>query len=110
MNAFLHSLKRKYPNEKFNFLVAFKKGKEYMFMLKEISKLANEIVITEFFTKKKDTPKIAEEASTISKLIITKKKKVIISPKKALDYLSKRKNKIVITGSLYLVGEIYESE
>ncbi|MEK7597809.1 MAG: Mur ligase family protein [Patescibacteria group bacterium] len=121
MEAFINSLIKKYPNKKFNFLLAFKKGKDYQKMLKIIilKTAVHKIIITSFLTDNQDMINVSEEPEEIGeelKQIQSDeirfnqiKLETIIIPdlKKAWETILKEKELIVVTGSLYLVGEIY---
>ena len=111
MEAFIGSLIKKYPGKKFNFLLAFKKGKEYRMMLKIVVLHANSIVLTSFFTNNQDMINASEESAIVGKQL----KKIgfnnfmiNLSLKKAWKTVLSKKEPIVVTGSLYLVGEIYK--
>lgn len=112
MEAFASALKKKYPNNKFHFLLAFKKDKDYGKMLKFITPLASKITITSFFSDNQDLIHLSEKPEEIRKKLNGlgfKNHKVIADPKQALESVLKNSNhKIVITGSLYLLGEIYK--
>lgn len=112
MRAFLYSLKSRYKKAKFNFIVAFKKGKDYKKMLKDIALNANFIYLTDFsstdqgITVKSMEPIILknelESKSYISNY------EVISNPNVALQKLliSADNSVIVVTGSLYLMSNI----
>lgn len=112
MQSFLNSLKKIFPNKKFNFLIAIKKDKDYDQMLKLIIPLANKIVITTFFLKNMDLIRFSEDpmiiANTLSKLGFNNWE-VCIPNNLAIKQILKEdyKNDAVITGSLYLLSEIY---
>lgn len=124
MEAFINSLKIKYPNKKFNFLIAFKKGKNYQDMLKIIifSKTANKIIITDFFTENQDVINSSEEPEEIGNQLNRLNRSsrfvgvgfpdpnYIIIPdlKKSWKFILNKKEPIVVTGSLYLIGEIFK--
>ncbi|MFA6390601.1 MAG: Mur ligase family protein, partial [Patescibacteria group bacterium] len=102
MKAFIDSIVKKYPNKKFNFLIAFKKGKDYQEMLKIIIPQADLIVLTSFFTKDQDLIN-----KSVDPVEIKLNAKIIPDLKKAWKYILDKKEPIVVTGSLYLIGEIY---
>ncbi len=96
---------------KFNFLIAIKKGKDHINMLKYLSPIAEEIIITSFFIDKQDLICLSEDTHEIAS---SRKKlnfyniRVIEKPEITLEYILNRPNKLVmITGSLYLIGELY---
>lgn len=110
MKAFIDSLVQKYPEKKFNFLLAFKKGKEYQSMLKIIISKAASIILTNFFTENQDMINASEEPKVVGKYL---KKigfnnfEINLSLEKAWKYILTKKDPIVVVGSLYLVGEIF---
>lgn len=114
MEAFLGALIQKYPNKKFNFLLAFKKGKNYQDMLKIIilKTVVHKIILTSFFTENQDMINASEEPDKIKSDIIRYNRikleiKTIPDLGKAWKFILKKKEPIVVTGSLYLIGEIY---
>lgn len=111
MEAFVTSLVKKYPDEKFDFLVAFRKGKDFSEMLQHIIPYAHTITVTEFGLNDQGMHTQPESMKSIEHLLHEKNyyDYVLISPSsKALKQLIKeKKRKIVITGSLYLLSELY---
>ncbi len=112
MSAFIRSLKKKHPDTKFDFLVAFKCGKDYPAMLKYIVPLANTIYATKFDFSEQVLPMEGELPENI-KLILEKKfqfsgTKTIVPAVQAFDQARNIPDTIlVITGSLYLIAELY---
>ena len=108
--AFINALIKEYSDKKFNFLIAFKFGKDYKKMLKIIIPWADSIILTSFFTENQDMINLSEKPSIVSqqlkKLGFTNFE-VIPSLRKALEFILNKKEPIVVTGSLYLLGEIY---
>ena len=113
MAAFISSLIKEFPHKKFNFLLAFKKGKDYQNMLKIIilKTAVHEIILTNFFTDNQDMINLSEEpviiGQQLKKLGFTNFE-IIPSLRKALKFILNKKEPIVVTGSLYLIGEIYK--
>ncbi len=122
MEAFISSLIKQFPNKKFNFLLAFKKGKDYQNMLKIIILKAavGKIILTGFFTENQDMRNASEEPREIGRELNRLNQssqlnqdsdrvnyEIIPSLKKAWKTILSNKDPIVVTGSLYLVGEIY---
>jgi dihydrofolate synthase/folylpolyglutamate synthase len=103
MEAFIDSLVKKFPNQKLNFLIAFKKGKDYQDMLKIITPKAELIVLTSFFTKNQDMIN-----SSVDPKEIKLSAKIIPDLKKAWQFISNKNEPIIVTGSLYLIGEIFK--
>ncbi len=113
MEAFISSLVKKYPGKKFNFLLAFKKGKDYKEMLKIIISrrdgacpVCTKIIITSFLTENQDMVNASEDPIVIGNQL---NRSCVIIPnlKKAWETILKEDGPIVITGSLYLVGEVF---
>ncbi len=111
MEAFSKALTKQFPRQRFNFLLSFKKGKDYQSMLRYLVPLASKITITSFFTDNQDLIQLSEKPETIGKqleVIGFKDYKTITDPKKGLTTVfDESKGIVVITGSLYLLGEIY---
>jgi len=110
MEAFTKSLKKTFPSKKFNFLIAFKKGKDYKNILKYLVPLAKKIIITDFFTNNQDYLYFSEKPEKIND-VLTKLKftntEIIYDCKKATKKALNENENLVITGSLYLLGGIY---
>lgn len=116
MDLLIKSIKILYPNQKFNFLIAFKDIKDHKAMLKHIIEIANKIFITQFFNNNNftnlsmDPKKIEKE---ILNLIRYKSDKHSISLEiindntEALNKATLSSNKLIITGSIYLISEVY---
>jgi len=111
MSAFTSSLKSLYPHKKFHFLVAFKSKKDYKTMLNYIIPIAEKITITNFFIENQDIVHFSEESVEIIAYLNKSKYKnynVIKNAKNALKFcLNYNHDLLVITGSLYLLSEIY---
>lgn len=118
MRAFLSTLKKLFPKEPKVFIVGFKFDKDIKKMLKEILGAADEIIITEFKAKTDTNVHASADASDIKNEILKIKKdsEVIIERdskkalEKALNILKTQypndPSAIIVTGSLYLVGEV----
>jgi dihydrofolate synthase/folylpolyglutamate synthase len=107
------NLKKSIKNKP-DFLIAFKRDKNLNQMLKLVTPIANNIFISEFFTKNQDLHHISYEAEKIKKVLVKKlnfsknKVKIIKDKQKFLKkYLKKNKKSLVVTGSMYLLGEVY---
>lgn len=118
MKAFLFSLQKLYPRKKYNFLISFKKDKDYGQMLKLIIPHAKKIFITDFAVDNQELIQISQDPVVIGQTLRRlgfKNYKVIKNPKKAVFYLLQKKpfdfaqgkQDFVITGSLYLLSSIY---
>lgn len=113
MAMFIKNLTFYFPKKKFTFILAFKKDKDYKNILRYIIPFAQKIIVTSFFnqTKSQGVTNIAESPHTIARILNYLNFKdycVCESSEKALKMLLKDKKTIgVITGSLYLLSEIY---
>lgn len=110
MLSFLQSLAKIFPHQKFNFLVAFKSEKDYLKILRQVKPLANKIFITNFFTDKFDLIQFSEDSYKVSKTLNKlgfMSWKVIQPNSQALKEALQQKEDLVITGSLYLLAELY---
>jgi dihydrofolate synthase / folylpolyglutamate synthase len=106
MHAFISSLKKEFPNKQFDFLIAFKKGKDYKQMLDLIIPIAKSIAITSFFANNEKLKHLSEDTKVIENYLKNKiKVSIKENPKEAL--LSINSKEIVVTGSLYFLAEIY---
>lgn len=109
--ALANALQGVFPGEKFVFLIAFKKGKEYRKMLNTFSPLAEEFVLSGFFVANQDLRHLSEKPEEIACLldgIGIHRYRIIPNSRAALrSALTKGRQPIVITGSLYLLAELY---
>ena len=113
VKTLLDSLIKLIPGKKFTFLVAFKKDKNISEMLKILSRHAEAFVITEFnkitdmgrhfTTRTLEIEKTLKELKYSGGIIIEKDSSLAFEKAKKL---SSEKNPLIVTGSLYLVGEI----
>lgn len=112
MNSFMNSFTQYYSG-KFDFLIAFKSGKNYTAMLDEIMKCKdciNQIILTEFIVSQ-DSKIIAQDIDIIASYLDTQKFSNYIKIKnhqEAWQYVSNSSQNTVVTGSMYLVGSIYK--
>lgn len=110
MTAFIKSLKTFFPHQKFTFILAFKHRKDFSQMIRMIIPLASHLIITSFLVTSQD---MIHTSQPHQSLIKTFKKlnfsnfSTIPQQSDALKQAFKLKNNIVVTGSLYLLGEIY---
>ncbi|MDO8619005.1 MAG: folylpolyglutamate synthase/dihydrofolate synthase family protein [Candidatus Daviesbacteria bacterium] len=110
MMSFLNSVKQIYPEKKFNFLVAFKKDKDYTKILQEIIPFAKKILITTFFIENMDLIRFSEDPAKLVKILKElnfEKVEIIKDNKLALEKTIAESDDLIITGSLYLLGDIY---
>lgn len=116
MKEFLKNLKKIFPKEKKIFIIGFKFDKDIKKMLKEIVKVADEIIITEFNRATDMGVGASADALNIKDQILKIKKNAKVTVEKDSGKALKKGIKtiqqynksaiLVITGSLYLVGEI----
>ena len=114
MTALVIALKNEYPEQKFDFLVAFKFKKEFTSMLQRITSIAESITITNFQNKKRDLGISAEMPikimRSLDKLNYINCKIISNSCKAFEKSLKQSRNRVlVVTGSLYLIAEIYKN-
>jgi len=106
MKALVDSLQKLYPDKKFITVFAAKKDKDVAKMLKVLLPIVSKLFITKFTVNTDWGPHQAMEPEQIAKYV-NKKYFLFDNPKKALQKALKTTNEMVlITGSLYLVGEI----
>lgn len=117
MQAFIKSLKTFYPKEHKVFVVAFKEDKSIKEMLEEVMPVAGTIIFTKFSTKTEVKVKASMGMESIKyyvECIKYKKRAEAIYEEDAEKALNKaltiqqftNSTIVVVTGSLYLVGEI----
>jgi len=102
------SLKLLFPQKKFDFLIAFKRKKKFHQAFAEIIPLANKIYLTSFFKSNQGLASLAEDPRQMAKALKKldfKKFQITLQPKKIIKRKSSRI--LVITGSLYLIAELY---
>lgn len=114
MKAFIEDLLKMSSVNKFLFLLGFKEGKDVDTILEVLVPHASSIIITDFYTDKKDWivhSKTTEEVAVILRKLNFSNYKTVKGFKNALkEAVSSSKKsgeQLVITGSLYLIGEIY---
>ncbi len=112
MVGLTESLKQIFPNRKFNFLIAFKEEKDFAGMMEKIIPLAEKIFITSFavFAHQDMThlSKAPEEIARICEDFNFRNYQIVYDLKEAFKKaMGETKEKLVVTGSLYFIGEIY---
>ncbi len=118
MKEFIKSLKKLYPKERKIFIVGFKFDKDIKKMLKEIVGVADEIIVTQFKAKTDTNLYASADAVEIKNQILKLKSEAKVAVEKdsekalekAFNLLKTQypnnPSLLVVTGSLYLVGEI----
>jgi dihydrofolate synthase/folylpolyglutamate synthase len=110
MNSLLKIIKKEFKNKSIDFILGFKSGKDYKMMLKKIVKVANKIYVTSFFTKNQDLFHLSVQPKLIAKSLRElnfNKFEVIEDNQQIKNIVEKAQNHICLTGSLYLIGEVY---
>lgn len=112
MQTFVRNLSVIYPKQKFIFIVAFKKSKEYKKILKEILPVADKILLTSFSTSGMDNHWSSVDNNLIAEFLRSqnfKNFKIIDNNHSIiLENIRESKKPVVITGSLYLIGSMYK--
>lgn len=112
MKSMLTTLTKLYPGSKFNFLIAFKKGKDSRNMLSHIVPLASNITVSRFYTNQQDMPHVSQSPEVLEKVledIHFKSISLTNTPEEGLRVaLSQSGSIVVVTGSLYFLSEIYK--
>lgn len=110
MSAFIQSLTALFPHREFNFLIAFKRGKDYEQMLKYIVPVAKNVIVTTFYSETQGITTASTDPKAIEKILKEqgcRNIKIVSETDKALQTLLQYEGNSVITGSLYLIGELY---
>ena len=111
MSSFIQSLKKEYSKSEFIFVLAFKKNKDFKGMIDSLLPFARKIILTSFFSSKQDMLNCSCEPKEVADYLKSKNFCAFcIEPnsKKALVKALREKNSVsVVTGSLYLLSEIY---
>lgn len=112
MEAFLTSIKTVFPDKKFTFLISFKKGKDVVSIVKKIIPFANRCILTDFLNPMQGMFMESVSCEEVERIIKSQNRNIplITEPdyKKAVDIaLNKIDGDVVITGSLYLLANMY---
>ncbi|MCP3659715.1 MAG: hypothetical protein GY830_05085 [Bacteroidetes bacterium] len=117
MKNLILSIKKIYPNQKLNFLIAFREIKYYTKMLEYILDIADNIFITQFSIDELKFKSLSVDPLSIKEklnsIILKKNLKQIFKIHVIKDYKTALKqalvsNKLVITGSFYLISKLYD--
>ena len=113
MKALTKSLTVLFPKQKFNFLLAFKKGKDFQAMLNYIVSHAEKIIGSQFMVESQDSVLQPEKPEIIGEKlgkIGYKNYEIIDELDKAFQVILDEKEKIiVVTGSLYLLSSFFNN-
>ncbi|EKE25165.1 MAG: hypothetical protein ACD_5C00267G0001 [uncultured bacterium] len=112
MKTFIENLSFIYPNQKFVFVAAFKKGKDWKKMLEKIIPTAEKIYLSGFSLSNQDNLHSSIDNQEISKFLLQKnfhnfetiQHSNILENVRMLSVDNKKP--IIITGSLYFIGFI----
>lgn len=111
MAAFTRGLQTLFPQERFHFLIAFKKGKDIGRILTYIIPLATTITVTSCNVPSKDATIQTTPPEDITAMLAKRgfsHHRVIANPKEAFAAcIQDNLHPLVITGSLYLIGNLY---
>lgn len=111
MEAFIKSLTHIYKEERFTFVLSFKKGKDYEPILRYVLPFAENIILTSFDNTNQGMGQLYSEDPQVIADILKKMNygyfEVEPDLQKALSKAAESKHLVVITGSIYLIGEVY---
>lgn len=111
MKSFIKTLVKIYPEQRFDFLLAFKVGKDSKKIIQLLKPIADNVVVTNFFTANQDLTHLSQESSQVTKLLknigIVRCRSIPNQQEAFKAILGTSQNVLVITGSLYFIGEIY---
>ena len=110
MASLIKSLKLFFPHQKFTFLLAFKQRKDFSKMVKMIIPLADQIILTKFKVTSDYMVQTSQSQNSINKIFSTlhfNNFKNIPNQCEALNFSIQTSTPVIVTGSLYLLSEIY---
>ncbi len=111
MRALTATLNHLYPGIKLNFLIAFKKEKDYKNMLKYIVEKAQTITLSDFSLEGQDLRHLSENPEKLKEILNQLKfyrYKIVKNNKRLIeDEIISSKKPLIITGSLYFIASIY---
>ncbi len=112
MEAFLEGLQSEYGQRKFHFLVSFKEGKEIREMVKRIVPVAQSITLTNFFDDTIDFISRSIDPSQLADIVRSEGLQDVTvvdnSEQNMEKIIEETKDILVITGSFYLLSDIYK--
>lgn len=112
MQAFINSLNMIFTSQKFVFLVAFLDNKEVLEMLKILDSKAKQIIFTTFDLDTQATSRSSLNLDKIKGILpqqILIKSRFVKDQNEALEKALNLKENLVVTGSLYFLGQIYKN-
>lgn len=110
MKAFLKALKEMDQNKKYTFLIAFKKGKDYIKMIKLLIPFAQKIGITTIFSQNPDFSHFSTDPTLIQKRLMAegfRNCEIVDGTKGMVSFIHSAQTDVIVTGSLYLLGDLY---
>ncbi len=111
MRALIATLNQLYPKEKLNFLIAFKKEKDYKNMLKYIIDKAHAITLSDFSLEGQDLKHVSEDPERLKEILNQlrfHRYKIVKNNKESIENeILYSKKPLVITGSLYFIASLY---
>jgi len=110
MTAFMTSLSLFAPGKRHIFVVAFKEGKDTTPMVRRIIPHAKKIIFTSFFLTNQDVQNMSEKPTALSEIARQtgfSSFAIIPDTNKAFAAAFSEGDSVVVTGSLYLAGELY---
>ncbi|MFH0773133.1 MAG: cyanophycin synthetase [bacterium] len=111
MRALLKTVRKLYPNKKFTFVLAFKRGKEYQKMVELIIPFAERMVITHIFSDNQDLHHFSVPPNNIIEEIKRLGFSRVVVKNNIADIIKmmqQESSSFVVSGSLYLLGDIYK--
>ena len=111
MKAFLTALSLFAPGKKHTFILAFKNDKDYPKMLHMILPFAHKIIITSLFSDNQDLHHFSTNPVAIRNVLEKNgftNVEIMEKQREIKHYLEQTKEDVVVTGSLYLLGDIYK--
>lgn len=121
IHALCNALTMLYPNQKFIFVVALKQGKDHDAIFAQLIPLAKQIIITRFNNQDQGMPleptnpydlatHIPADSNVQISIVPTAAEAITLSAVSAKAMSdSKTPTPVVVTGSLYLLAEVYEA-
>lgn len=110
MKAFTKAVSQISLHKKYTFLIAFKKGKDYAKMVKLLIPFAEKIGITTIFSNNPDFSHFSTNPLVIKQRLSEEgfeKSEMVDGVGGILPFINKSKTDVIITGSLYLLGDVY---
>lgn len=104
MQALVGSLKVLFPKKKFISIIAFKKGKDIKAMLQELLPITSKFVLTRFHSATDTGPDVSMPLDQITRVLSSIAPNTPYHVQEKITKLPTRPT--LITGSLYLVGEL----